>query len=146
MKKLILSVAAALCMAACNEKTNYGPEYSTAPELGEISYVGELSGTTTITSAEDVEVSCDITSKYGLHSAWIVYWLNDDGNTASKAGEWTNPSPYTQDFFKAYSGKIPAQKAGTKVCFQLIAYSPYGVAIFSFQKEYTVAPDAQEQE
>lgn len=138
MKKLILLAAALIGLAACNEDTNYGPEYSTAPELGEITYVGEVSGTTTITAAEAVNVSCEITSKYGLHSVWMRYIINDEVQSPTEVGLWENPSPYTPNFTKNYSGKIPAQKAGTKVSFQLVAYSPYGVGIFSYAKEYTV--------
>lgn len=138
MKKLFLLAAALVGLAACNEDTEYGPEYTTAPELGEITYVGEDSGTTTITADEAVDVSCEVTSKYGLHSVWIVFMLNDEPQSAAKASVWENPSPNSPNFTKNYSGKIPAQKAGTKVSFQLVAYSPYGVGIFSYAKDYTV--------
>lgn len=146
MKKFIILAAALIGLAACNEDPQYGPEYSTSAEVSEPSFLGEISASTDITSDEDVIVTSRITSEYGLHSAWIVFLLNDDSQTAAKASVWTNPAPYTKDFVHLYSGKIPAQKAGTKVTFMLVTYTPYGVPFITNSKEYTVIAAEEPQE
>ncbi len=128
MKKILLALAALWCLAGCNSEL--GPEYRTGAVFGEVLFNGEG-----ITAEDTVPVTVEITSQYGLNSVFITYEL-DGKSDELKA---TNPYYYTKNTTTLrFSDSIPKQKAGTKVRFQVCAYTPYGVVSVSDLKTYTV--------
>ncbi len=128
MKKLLLAAAAVCCLAACNKEL--GPEYKTPPEISEVSFK-----TTGIAADEVVTVSAMLTCTYGLQYGWIAYYLNEDESDVTR----TNPYMYAKNQTSAtFSGKIPGQKAGTKVTFQVLATSAYQVPVWTNTYTYTV--------
>lgn len=140
MKKLLLAAAAALCLASCNKEL--GPEYTTAAEIGTITMLPAVP-----TDADEVTITAPVTSAYGLHAVRIAYQLDGNAETA----KFTTPVYYTKDNTSVtFKGTIPAQKAGTKVEYQVQAITPYSVFAFSELKSYTVQnsynPDGGEQE
>lgn len=137
MKHLLLAALTLCVCAACNSEL--GPEYSTAPQLGEVNYSPRY-----VTADDAVEVTVSITSEYGLHSAWVVYCLNDDMTTSKSVC----PVYYKGETDKAViyraENAIPKQPAGTKVVFQVQTVTPYGVYGVSAAQTYTVAEGAEE--
>lgn len=130
MKKLLFAAFAALSLAACNKEL--GPEYTTAAEVGKIVMTPSAPA-----ENSEVTVTAPITSLYGLHAAQLAYQLNDDPSTAKT----TMPVYYTKENTSVtFTAVIPAQKAGTKVTFQVHVVTPYSVLTFSELQEYTVLP------
>lgn len=133
MKKLLLAAAAVCCLAACNKEL--GPEYKTPPQISEVSYK-----TTGIAADEVVSVSATFTSVYGLQYGWIAYYLNEDDSDVKQ----TNPYMYSKNQTSAtFTGKIPGQKAGTKVTFQVLATSAYQIPAWTEVYTYTVEDEAE---
>ena len=74
--------------------------------------------------------------EYGFTGISILRALNDDETKVKKEGAWLSTNK--TDTEKRYSGTIGKEKAGTKVTFQILAVSAYGVYTFSEVYEYTV--------
>lgn len=134
IKNLLLATAAALSLAACN--TELGPEYSTLPAFGEVSYTPAL-----VTPENTVSVSVAITSQYGLQRAWIAYFLNDDELNIKTTAPYFYTKAHTSVTFK---GTLPKQVAGTKVTFRVVAATPYDVLDGSQIHSYTVTETTEE--
>lgn len=131
MKKLFF-LAAVMLSFACNK--DLGPEYSTPPTIGKVTFPGQVSPSDVVT------VTAPILSKYGLSTVFINYTLNDDESNVKQA----SPYFYTQASTSAlYTGKIPAQKEGTKVSFQVLAISYYSVFAWSEPCVYTVGKETE---
>ncbi len=135
MKKFLSCLAALLALASCNDEV--GPEYTTRPEFGTVTYTPAV-----VTESDKVSVSVPISCQYGLASAWVVYALNDD---------FQNLKAVSQYFFKGEAetsatyraaNVIPEQRIGTKVTFQVQAATPYGVLGLSEPVTYTVTDGA----
>lgn len=129
-----------LGLTACNKKL--GPEYSSFPEITNVHFEPAAD----ITSNDDVRVTATITSEYGLHSAWVVFWLNDEVSTAQKTKETFYDATNHTSVSHAFSTYIPKQDGGVKVSFQVIAYSPFGTNFLTNSMEYTVLPDGEPEE
>lgn len=138
IKNLLLVVTLVITLAACNK--DLGPEYSTSPVFGEMNYTPIL-----VTPESPVSVSAVITSEYGLQSAWIVYYLNEDEMEIKTTAPYYYTEANTSVIFK---GSIPKQKAGTKVTFQVRAITPYNVLGGGEVSTYTVveAPEEKPEE
>jgi len=129
MKRFFPLVIAGLLLAACNSK-ELGPEYTTVARFGAVSYAPAV-----VTSNDAVVVSVPITSEYGLQQAFLLYWL--DGNT--EAPVRTQPIPYLETSQAVtFSSRIPRQSVGTKVGFQVVAITHYGVWSWTDPTTYTV--------
>lgn len=130
MKRLVLALAAVFCLVACRKEL--GPEYTTAPEFGEVVITPVVPD-----SEQEVSLRVPITSQYGLHAAQTAYVLDDDPEKI----ENTAPVFYTKENTSVvYNAVIPKQKAGTKVSYQVMAMTPYGVLAVTPIMEYTVIP------
>lgn len=81
-------------------------------------------------------VTATVTSEYGFTGISILRALNDDETKVKEEGAWLSTNK--TDTEKRYSGTIGKEKAGTKVTFQILAVSAYGVYTFSEVYEYTV--------
>ena len=119
MKKLLIMAVAACCLAACNKEL--GPEYKVAPVISNVSCSPGLDD---VHAGDDVRVTATVTSEYGFTGISILRALNDDETKVKEEGAWL--------------GTIGKEKAGTKVTFQILAVSAYGVYTFSEVYEYTV--------
>lgn len=135
MKKLLLMAAVACCLAACNKEL--GPEYKTPPVVGAVTYTP-----VDVQPDQKVKVQTTLTSTYGLYSAFIIYWLNDQTEPSYQAGVIFYPE---KEASAVYTGEIPGQKAGTKVSFGIIANSPYAMGA-SEEYSYTVAGEPEQPE
>lgn len=133
MKKLCFAALALLLLAACNQEL--GPEYTTPPQFGVITF-----SPITPKATQEVTVNAQITSTYGLQAAQIVFRLNDD-----QKQDATKPFYYKEtDVSVNFKGVIPKQVPGTKVTFQVIAVTPHGVLNGSKPYSYTVVADEAE--
>ena len=131
MKKLLIMAVAACCLAACNKEL--GPEYKVAPGIANVSC---SPGRDEVHAGDDVRVTATVTSEYGFTGISILRALNDDETKVKEEGAWLSTNK--TDTEKRYSGTIGKEKAGTKVTFQILAVSAYGVYTFSEVYEYTV--------
>lgn len=129
MKKLLIMAVAACCLAACNKEL--GPEYKVAPVISGVTFSPQE-----VHAGENVHVSATVTSEYGFTGISILRALNDDETKVKEEGAWLSTNK--TDTEKRYSGTIGKEKAGTKVTFQILAVSAYGVYTFSEVYEYTV--------
>ena len=129
MKKLLIMAVAACCLAACNKEL--GPEYKVAPVISGVTFSPQE-----VHAGENVHVSATVTSEYGFTGISILRALNDDETQVKEEGAWLSSNK--TDTEKRYSGTIGKEKAGTKVTFQILAVSAYGVYTFSEVYEYTV--------
>ncbi len=135
MKRLIVAAFAVLALAACNSKL--GPEYTTAPVIESVNY----SPKEAVLSTQTVAVEAHITSQYGLSTVFIAYMLDDDKANLKS----TKPYNYTKNNTDViFKDALPAQKAGTKVTFQLFAYTPYQVVAVSSVYEYKVVEETEQ--
>ena len=89
-----------------------------------------------IDEAVAVQHSCKRFCEYGFTGISILRALNDDETKVKEEGAWLSTNK--TDTEKRYSGTIGKEKAGTKVTFQILAVSAYGVYTFSEVYEYTV--------
>lgn len=135
MNARLFTVVAALCLAACNPDP--GPEQTTPAEFGVVSFYPAE-----ITSETDVTVEVPVTSEYGFSRVDIIYMLNDDSSNVKTESTRYFPSREIMSFI--YSGKIPRQKAGCKVTFQVRAITAYNVVSYSQILSYTVLKDGEE--
>lgn len=135
MKKLILMAAVAVLLAACDKKTKLGPEYNTGVEFGKIEYSSLIPDT-------DVEVTCTLTSLYGIYSAWVDYQIGDDPTVRNVGSQLYDGTDKTNTTWH-YSATIPGQPAGTKITFRIFSYTPYGVLSFSSIVVYTVEAEEE---
>lgn len=137
MKKMVMAVAAFLALTACNEEL--GPEYSTPAEFGEVSMTPVQ-----VSPTDPVSLEVVITSPYGLNSVQVGYYINDDISTIKSS----KPTLYQgQSQTKVvYKGQnvIPAQEAGTKVTFQVVAETPFSVLSGTKFYSYTVTDGGDE--
>jgi len=138
MKKWILAAAAALSLAACNDK-ELGPEYTTVAQFGTVERRPEV-----VTSDDAVQIAVQITSEYGLQQAFLLYWL--DGNTDAPLK--TQSIPYLETTKAVtFTTTIPKQKVGTQVGYQVVAITPYNVWSWTEPETYQVeAPAAKPDE
>lgn len=138
MKKWILAAAAALSLAACNDK-ELGPEYTTVAQFGVVERQPEV-----VTSDDAVRITAPITSEYGLQQAFLLYWL--DGNTDAPVK--TQSIPYLETSKAVtFTATIPKQKVGTQVGYQVVAITPYNVWSWTEPATYQVdAPAAKPDE
>ena len=137
MKKLLFAAVAVLCLAACN--SDPGPEQTTPAEFGAVSFYPAE-----ITSETDVTVEVPVTSEYGFSRVDVVYMLDDDSSDVKVASPRMFPSAEVTSF--TYSGKIPKQKGGKKVTFQVRAITFHNVASYSQIRSYTVPEDEEEEQ
>ncbi|WP_418983657.1 membrane lipoprotein lipid attachment site-containing protein [Alistipes sp.] len=137
MKKMFLALAAVFALSACNKEL--GPEYSTGAEFGEVTRTPVM-----VTPTDAVSLQVVITSPYGLSAAQVAYYLNDDLTTmkSSKPTLYQGQSQ-TQAVYKPEKA-IPAQEAGTKVSFQIVAETPFNVISGTRIYEYTVTDGGDE--
>lgn len=137
MRKMLMAVAATLVLTACNEEL--GPEYSTPAEFGEVTMTPVL-----VTPADEVSLEVVIKSTYGLSAVQVAYYLNDDREKV----EGSKPTLYhgesqTSVVYKPQN-VIPAQETGTKVTFQVVAQTPFGVLSGTKFYSYTVTEGGDE--
>lgn len=136
MKKLLIVLAAAVLLAACNSKP--GPEHSTPAEFGEVTL-----SPLRLSSETDVVVKVPVTSRYGFRNVGIVYMLDSDESdvrTTSVLPVDKNITDFT------YEGTIPRQKAGTKVSFRVRAITAYKVTSYSQEMSYTIPEETDDAE
>lgn len=131
MKKFLSGIAVLLALASCNDEL--GPEYTTLPEFGTVTYTPSV-----VTEGDKVSVSVPISSQYGLASAWVVYCLNDDLEHLKAVSQYFFKGESETSATYRATNAIPEQKAGTKVTFQVQAATPYGVVGVSVPVIYTV--------
>lgn len=134
MKKLLIMAVAACCLAACNKEL--GPEYKVAPVISGVAFSPQK-----VHAGENVHVSATVTSEYGFTGISILYSLNEDPSTTEEPKDlvWYGSE---KDKSKKYEATIKGQKAGTKVTFQVLAVSAYGVYAFSEVGEYIVLEES----
>lgn len=130
MKKLLLAAAAVCCLAACNKEL--GPEYETPPIFEDVTFTTATQPdkiTEPVEVDEIVTVQATVTCPYKVRQVWLAYYVNGDESDVKT----TNPYNYdaTSVTFKE---RIPGQKAGTKVTFQVLARSDY---VFIWTNTYT---------
>lgn len=131
MKRLWLAAVAVLCLTACNSEL--GPEDTTPPTLGELTYYpAEITPKTVVTAS--IPVSCP----YGFSYICIYYWVGEDVSKVEATAWRTLTEEITS---LTYEGKLPRMKAGTKVSFQVCAVSSHNVPAITPVKTYTVGDD-----
>ena len=135
MKRFLALIATGVLLAACHDKVR-GPEYTTGAQFGPIVYTPMPP-----VSTANVSVSVPITSLYGLQQAFLVYWLDGRMDAAVQ----TQPVPYLETSKEVtFTAMIPKQSVQTKVGFQVVAITPYGVWSVSETVTYIVdAPSAK---
>lgn len=131
MKKLISIIFAAASLAACNDKTELGPEHRAEVKIDKIAYSAPIPDT-------DVEVTCDLSCEYGIYSAWIDYQIDDDPEVQQTGAKLYDGSDKTHVTWH-YAATIPGQPAGTKISFRIFSYTPYGKLTIGSIVVYTVS-------
>lgn len=137
MKKLVVAIFAILAFAACNKELE--PEYTTPPVFSNVKLVN-----TPVTAADKGRFTATVASQYGLQTVMILYYLDDKNSNLDIKSEKMlfniAPNATTQNV----EGQIPVQKVGTKVTYQLVAYSYYmvqgGSAVGTYTVEDTIVP------
>lgn len=137
MKKLLMAVAALFALTACNEEL--GPEYSTAAEFGEVRMTPSL-----VTADDAVSLEVVIRSTYGISAVQVAYFLNDDMTGIKYSKPTLYPGQSQTSVVYKPENVIPAQEAGTKVSFQVVAQTPFNVISGTRVYHYTVADGEEE--
>lgn len=130
LKNLLFPVAALMMFPACN--SDIGPEYSTPPVVESMTFSPMLPDAT-----QQVTVQAVATCAYGIQNVVIFYRVTDKDGKEEPVKE-AGSMFYDKKEKVSYEGKIPAQKAGSKVEFQVFATTPFGVAGGTELKSYTV--------
>ncbi len=86
-------------------------------------------------SRREAEIEAVLTNPSGIYNAWIVYYLDDASDRTQIVAEKRCNGTKSVEF----SGRIPAQKEGTKVTFQLATLNMAGDLTPSEVCTYTVA-------
>ena len=129
MKHLLFPVlaAAAWCCAACDSATQ--------PVASEPTIFSGIAYAPTVAPDEEAEIEAVLTNPSGIYNAWIVYYLDDASDRTQIVAEKRCNGTKSVEF----SGRIPAQKEGTKVTFQLATLNMAGDLTPSEVCTYTVA-------
>ena len=115
MKKLLFAAAAVWLLAACNKEL--GPEYETPPVFDEVTF-------TTATQPDKITEPVKVDE---------VVWVNVVTTT-----------PFNYDATTVtFRERIPGQKAGAKVSFQVLTRSDY---VFMWTQTYTYKVEGGEDE
>lgn len=138
MKKLLF--AAAVCLlAACNEEL--GPEYETPPVFDEVTFTTATQPdgvVDPVTVDEIVTVNATVSCPYKVRQVWLAYFVDGDESDVKT----TNPYNYDATTV-TFKERIPGQKAGAKVSFQVLARSDY---VFMWTQTYTYKVEGGEDE
>ena len=89
----------------------------------------------TVAPDKEAEIEAVLTNPSGIYNAWIVYYLDDASDRTQIVAEKRCNGTKSVEF----SGRIPAQKEGTKVTFQLATLNMAGDLTPSEVCTYTVA-------
>ena len=117
MKKLLFAAAAVWLLAACNKEL--GPEYETPPVFDEVTFT---------------TVSCP----YKVKQVWLAYFVDGDESNV------VTTKPFNYDATTVtFKERIPGQKAGAKVSFQVLTRSDY---VFMWTQTYTYKVEGGEDE
>lgn len=128
MKRILHWVcAAALCgLAGCGSDSE--------PVAGEPTLFSNVVFPTEVNPGEKVVVKADLWNTDELYSAWLVYYLDNEVEKTSEVSQIR----FKPTQSAVFTGEIPGQKAGTKVTFQLAAWSVAGIFTPSEVFTYTV--------
>ena len=118
MKKLLFAAAAVWLLAACNKEL--GPEYETPPVFDEVTF-------TTATQPDKI-----------TKQVWLAYFVDGDESNV------VTTKPFNYDATTVtFKERIPGQKAGAKVSFQVLTRSDY---VFMWTQTYTYKVEGGEDE
>lgn len=137
MKKVLMAVAAVFALTACNEEL--GPEYSTAAEFGEVQMTPVR-----VTADDAVSLEVVVRSTYGISAVQVAYFLNDDITDIKSSKPTLYPGHSQTSVVYKPENVIPAQEAGTKVSFQIVAQTSYNVISGTRVYHYTVIDGEEE--
>ena len=153
MKKLLFAAAAVWLLAACNKEL--GPEYETPPVFDEVTFTTATQPdkiTEPVKVDEVVWVNATVSCPYKVKQVWLAYFVDGDESNVV-----TTKSPqkaekvtvnYTGNFnydatTVTFKERIPGQKAGAKVSFQVLTRSDY---VFMWTQTYTYKVEGGEDE
>lgn len=130
MKKLLLAAAAVCCLAACNKEL--GPEYETPPVFDKVTFTTATQPDGIVDPVKEDEVvwvNATVSCPYKVKQVWLAYFLDGDESNVKTT------TPYNYDATTVtFKERIPGQKAGTKVTFQVLTRSDY---VFIWTNTYT---------
>lgn len=138
MKKLLLAAAAVCCLAACNKEL--GPEYKTPPVFDKVTFTTATQPEGVVDPVkvdETVWVNATVSCPYKVKQVWLAYFV--DGDEA----DVKTTTPYNYDATTVtFKERIPGQKAGSKVTFQVLTRSDY---VFMWTQAYTYKVEGGEE-
>ena len=121
MKKLLFAAAAVWLLAACNKEL--GPEYETPPVFDEVTFTTATQPdkiTEPVKVDEVVWVNATVSCPYKVKQVWLAYFVDGDESNV------VTTKPFNYDATTVtFKERIPGQKAGAKVSFQVLTRSDY---------------------
>lgn len=130
MKKLLFAAAAVWLLAACNKEL--GPEYETPPVFDEVTFTTATQPdkiTEPVKVDEVVWVNATVSCPYKVKQVWLAYFVDGDESNV------VTTKPFNYDATTVtFKERIPGQKAGAKVSFQVLTRSDY---VFMWTQTYT---------
>lgn len=131
MKKLLFAAAAVWLLAACNKEL--GPEYETPPVFDEVTFTTATQPdkiTEPVKVDEVVWVNATVSCPYKVKQVWLAYFVDGDESNV------VTTTPFNYDATTVtFRERIPGQKAGAKVTFQVLTRSDY---VFMWTQTYTL--------
>lgn len=116
MKKLLFAAAAVWLLAACNKEL--GPEYETPPVFDEVTFTTATQPdkiTEPVKVDEVVWVNATVSCPYKVKQVWLAYFVDGDESNV------VTTTPFNYDATTVtFRERIPGQKAGAKVSFQVL--------------------------
>ena len=139
MKKLLFAAAAVWLLAACNKEL--GPEYETPPVFDEVTFTTATQPdkiTEPVKVDEVVWVNATVSCPYKVKQVWLAYFVDGDESNV------VTTKPFNYDATTVtFKERIPGQKAGAKVSFQVLTRSDY---VFMWTQTYTYKVEGGEDE
>lgn len=139
MKKLLFAAAAVWLLAACNKEL--GPEYETPPVFDEVTFTTATQPdkiTEPVKVDEVVWVNATVSCPYKVKQVWLAYFVDGDESNV------VTTKPFNYDATTVtFKERIPGQKVGAKVSFQVLTRSDY---VFMWTQTYTYKVEGGEDE